>query len=79
MPFFAACCLARLIIKSAEVFIPGYARSFCSKTSSNPQYLLFSAERKENEIIIRREISSSGKSRAFINDTPVRLDQLKDL
>lgn len=29
--------------------------------------------------IIRREISSSGKSRAFINDTPVTLDLLKKI
>lgn len=29
--------------------------------------------------IIRREITASGKSRAFINDTPVNLNQLKDL
>ena len=31
----------------------------------------------ENETIIRREISPSGKSRAFINDSPVTLDILK--
>jgi DNA repair protein RecN (Recombination protein N) len=31
----------------------------------------------ETECIIRREISTSGKSRAFINDTPVNLDVLK--
>lgn len=31
----------------------------------------------EEECIIRREISSTGKSRAFINDTPVNLDVLK--
>ena len=29
--------------------------------------------------IIRREVNQSGKSRAFINDTPVKLDQLSDL
>ena len=29
--------------------------------------------------IIRREINQNGKSRAFINDTPVKLDQLSDL
>ncbi len=33
----------------------------------------------DTEIIIRREISVSGKSRAFVNDTPVRLDTLKEL
>ncbi len=31
----------------------------------------------EEECIIRREISANGKSRAFINDTPVNLDVLK--
>ncbi len=33
----------------------------------------------ETETTIRREISSSGKSRAFINDTPVNLNVIKDL
>ncbi len=33
----------------------------------------------EPDCIIRREISPSGKSRAFINDTPVRLETLKEL
>ncbi len=28
--------------------------------------------------IIRREVNQSGKSRAFINDSPVKLDQLSD-
>ncbi len=32
-----------------------------------------------NQCIIRREISSNGKSRAFINDTPVTLETLKKL
>ena len=33
----------------------------------------------ENHTIIRREILPSGKSRAFINDTPVNLQELQDL
>jgi DNA repair protein RecN (Recombination protein N) len=33
----------------------------------------------ENLCLIRREVSPSGKSRAFINDTPVTLDVLKNL
>jgi DNA repair protein RecN (Recombination protein N) len=32
-----------------------------------------------DELIIRREIGANGKSRAFINDTPVTLDQLQRL
>ncbi len=34
---------------------------------------------EESECIIRREISPVGKSRSFINDTPVNLQQLKTL
>ncbi|MGC4037224.1 MAG: DNA repair protein RecN [Chitinophagaceae bacterium] len=32
-----------------------------------------------DELIIRREIASNGKSRAFVNDTPVNLSQLNEL
>jgi DNA repair protein RecN (Recombination protein N) len=33
----------------------------------------------EEELVIRREIAANGKSRAFINDTPATLQQLKEL
>lgn len=33
----------------------------------------------EDQLIIRREISAAGKSRAFVNDTPVNLNQLTEL
>jgi len=33
----------------------------------------------QHDTIIRREITSNGKSRAFINDTPVNLDLLQEL
>lgn len=33
----------------------------------------------EDALIIRREISAAGKSRAFVNDTPVNLSQLSEL
>ncbi|WP_340153361.1 DNA repair protein RecN [uncultured Marivirga sp.] len=44
-------------------------------------YPFFEAEDLDydKECVIRREISASGKSRAFINDTPVTLDILKNL
>ncbi|MGN6435658.1 MAG: DNA repair protein RecN [Agriterribacter sp.] len=32
----------------------------------------------EDEIVIRREVAANGKSRAFINDTPVNLSQLRE-
>ena len=33
----------------------------------------------EDELVIRREIGANGKSRAFVNDTPVNLEQLRQL
>ena len=33
----------------------------------------------EEECLLRREVSASGKSRAFINDTPASLAQMKEL
>src|SRR5258708_7759721 len=33
----------------------------------------------DEELVIRREIGSNGKSRAFVNDTPVNLEQLRQL
>lgn len=36
-------------------------------------------ERYKNECILRREISSNGRSRAFVNDTPVTLTVIREL
>ena len=33
----------------------------------------------QEEIVVRREISPNGKSRAFINDTPINLNSLREL
>ena len=33
----------------------------------------------EHECLVRRELSPNGRSRAFINDTPVQLNQLREL
>ncbi len=33
----------------------------------------------EDRTILRRQLDPGGRSRAFVNDTPVRLDQLRDL
>lgn len=37
------------------------------------------ATETDHTVVIRREIGSNGKSRAFINDTPATLQQLKEL
>lgn len=50
---------------------------------SNSEYLQMLFEEMDldfqEEIIIRREISAQGKSRAFVNDTPILLPQLKQI
>ena len=43
------------------------------------QYLTAQELNDPGDLIVRREIAASGKSRAFINDTPVTLQQLKEL
>ena len=50
--------------------------------SNKEQYASFFKEHEidlADELIIRREITAQGKSRAFINDSPVTLTVLKDL
>ncbi len=42
------------------------------------QFLVSNDLETENELVIRREIAANGKSRAFINDTPATLQQLKE-
>lgn len=47
-----------------------------------PEVLAFLKEHEldvEDELVLRREIASNGKSRAFINDTPASLQQLRHL
>ncbi|MBX3252621.1 MAG: DNA repair protein RecN [Chitinophagaceae bacterium] len=42
------------------------------------QYLQRNDLDAEDEMVIRREVAANGKSRAFINDTPVNLTQLRE-
>ncbi len=54
--------------------------SFAVKSSDEINAFLNDNELDEGtEIIVRREISSAGKSRGFINDTPVTLTQMRQL
>ena len=67
---------AVLLDKSRKSFVEGVFKS------SSPGISLFLSKNEldeEDEIIIRREIASNGKSRAFINDSPVTLAQLRQL
>jgi DNA repair protein RecN (Recombination protein N) len=50
--------------------------------SSDENVILFLKENEldvNEELVVRREIAPNGKSRAFINDTPVNLSQLNQL
>ncbi|MEO6547342.1 MAG: DNA repair protein RecN [Ferruginibacter sp.] len=54
----------------------------CFSAKSNRQVKTFLKNYEldfEEELVIRREIAVNGKSRAFINDSPVNLTQLKEL
>jgi DNA repair protein RecN (Recombination protein N) len=66
-----------LVNKQQKCFIEGYFSS-----DQKPAVIAFLKEYDldvEEELILRREIGSNGKSRAFINDTPASLIQLKQL
>jgi DNA repair protein RecN (Recombination protein N) len=65
-----------LLNKEKKCFIEG---TFKTQHSAIKNYLKENDFDADEEIVIRREISPNGKSRAFINDTPVNLNQLKEL
>ena len=65
-----------LLDKEKKCFIEGI---FNTKHKLVKEFLQDNELDCEEEIVIRREISINGKSRAFINDTPVTLNQLKQL
>ena len=65
-----------LLDKEKKCFIEGV---FKTSYSSVKEFLQNNDLDCEAEMHIRREISPNGKSRAFINDTPVTLSQLRQL
>jgi DNA repair protein RecN (Recombination protein N) len=52
---------------------------FATKNSLIKSFLADHELDAGEELILRREIAVNGKSRAFVNDTPVNLNQLKEL
>ena len=52
---------------------------FAEKRKEVRDYLRVNELDAEEELVIRREIAANGKSRAFVNDTPVVLEQLRFL
>ena len=65
-----------LMDKEKKCFIEGV---FKQSGSSVKSFLTENELDEGEEILIRREINPGGKSRAFINDSPVTLAQLKQL
>lgn len=67
---------AVLFEKEKKCYVEG---TFSTQSESVKAFLKDSDIDEAEEIIIRREISANGKSRAFVNDTPVTLAVLKEL
>ena len=65
-----------LMDKSKKCFIEG---TFTDEQSRIKMFLTENDLDISDEIVIRREIAPNGKSRAFINDSPVNLNQLREL
>lgn len=67
-----------LLNKEKKCIVEGYFKG----ESQDEHVLVFLKEHEldyHEELVVRREISPNGKSRAFINDTPVNLTQLNQL
>ena len=63
--------------KEKKCVVEGYFNS--ENKTAVKQFLKDNDLDAEEELVIRREIAVNGKSRAFINDTPVNVNQLKTL
>ena len=70
-----------LLNREKKCFVEG---TFTTDAENNIKSLLESLDLlgdsdDSNEIVIRREIAATGKSRAFVNDIPVNLEQLRQV
>jgi DNA repair protein RecN (Recombination protein N) len=63
--------------KEKKCVVEGYFSS--ENKPAIKQFLTANDLDTEEELVVRREIAVNGKSRAFINDTPVNVNQLKAL
>ncbi len=63
--------------KEKKCVVEGFFKS--EKKKNILQFLVDNDLDADEELVVRREIAANGKSRAFINDTPVNLNQLKAL
>ena len=63
--------------KEKKCVVEGFFNS--ENKNAVKEFLIANDLDTEEELVVRREIAVNGKSRAFINDTPVNLNQLKAL
>jgi DNA repair protein RecN (Recombination protein N) len=68
---------AALLNREKKCIVEGYFASGNKKEIK--QFFKDNDLDPEDELVIRREIGVNGKSRAFVNDTPVNLEQLREL
>ena len=66
-----------LVNKEKKCMVEGTFSAGHKKAVKN--FLLENSLDADDELVLRREIGTNGKSRAFINDTPVNLVQLQQL
>jgi DNA repair protein RecN (Recombination protein N) len=66
-----------LVSKEKKCIVEGFF--LAEKRKEVKEFLKENELDAEEELVIRREVGANGKSRAFINDTPVNLDQLRQL
>jgi DNA repair protein RecN (Recombination protein N) len=64
--------------RSAKCTVEAHIRP-ADPRGPNELLQLWEIDTADDEVILRREIGPNGKSRAFINDTPVNLTQLRQL
>ena len=68
---------AALLNREKKCIVEGFFSA--DNRKSIKQFLKENDLDAEEELVIRREIGTNGKSRAFVNDTPVNLEQLRQL
>src|SRR5688572_33481119 len=66
-----------LMNKEKKCVVEGY---FITRNNKQVrQFLKVNQLDPDEELVVRREIAVSGKSRTFINDTPVNISKVKEL
>ena len=65
-----------LVNKEKKCIVEGF---FAADNEKLRDFFIHNELDAEDEVVLRREIGINGKSRAFINDTPVNLSQLQQL